>query len=42
MDNIFSNWKKIHDTSSLEEFNHNIVGQLWLKLKSIIRPELIK
>jgi hypothetical protein len=42
MDNIYSYWKKIHDMSSLEEFNQNIVGQLWLKLKSIIRPELIK
>jgi len=42
MENDFSYWKKIHDTSSLEEFNENIKGQLWLKLKSIIRPELIK
>ena len=42
MDNIYSYWKKIHDMGSLEEFNQNIVGQLWLKLKSIIRPELIK
>jgi len=42
MDNIYAYWKKIHDMSSLEEFNQNIVGQLWLKLKSIIRPELIK
>jgi hypothetical protein len=42
MDNEFIYWKKVHDTSSLEEFNKNINGQLWLKLKSIIRPELIK
>jgi hypothetical protein len=42
MDNKFAHWKKIHDTSSLEEFNDNVIGQLWLKLKSIIRPELIK
>lgn len=42
MDSGFTYWKKIHDTSSLEEFNDNIEGQLWLKIKSIIRPELIK
>ena len=42
MDKDFAYWKKIHDTSSLEEFNKSDIGQFWLKLKSIIRPELIK
>ena len=42
MKNDFLYWKKIHDTGSLEEFNTNKTGQLWLKLKSIIRRELIK
>jgi len=41
-ENEFSYWKKIHDTNSLDEFNKNTIGQLWLKLKSIVRPELIK
>jgi hypothetical protein len=38
----FDYWKKRHDSASLEQFNDNYSGQLWLKLKSIIRPELIK
>jgi hypothetical protein len=42
MENSFLHWKKIHDDGLLEEFNTNKTGQLWLKLKSIIRPELIK
>jgi hypothetical protein len=42
MGNDFLYWKRIHDAGSLEEFNTNKTGQLWLKLKSIIRPELIK
>jgi len=42
MENSFFYWKKEHDNGSLEEFNSNKIGQLWLKLKSIIRPELIK
>jgi hypothetical protein len=38
----FCYWKTIHDKSSLELFNTDAEGQLWLKIKSIIRPELIK
>ena len=38
----FGYWKKQHDSASLEQFNNDSAGQLWLKLKSIIRPELIK
>jgi hypothetical protein len=42
MKQSFEYWKKQHDSASLEQFNSNTLGQLWLKLKSIIRPELIK
>jgi hypothetical protein len=42
MKQSFSYWKKQHDGASLEQFNSDSLGQLWLKLKSIIRPELIK
>jgi hypothetical protein len=38
----FEYWKKQHDSALLEQFNNDSSGQLWLKLKSIIRPELIK
>ena len=42
MKQSFDYCKKQHDGASLEQFNNDSVGQLWLKLKSIIRPELIK
>jgi hypothetical protein len=42
MKQSFDYWKKQHDSASLEQFNTDYLGQLWLKLKSIIRPELIK
>ncbi len=42
MKQSFNYWKKQHDGASLEQFNNESLGQLWLKLKSIIRPELIK
>lgn len=42
MEHTFTFWKKKHDAASLELFNTEKTGQLWLKLKSIIRPELIK
>jgi hypothetical protein len=42
MDHTFTFWKKKHDDASLELFNTDTLGQLWIKLKSIIRPELIK
>lgn len=40
--NDFNYWKKLHDSYNLEEFNTNIFGLLWLKVKSIVRKELIK
>ena len=42
MEYNFTFWKKRHDDASLGLFNTDTVGQLWLKLKSIVRPELIK
>jgi hypothetical protein len=42
MDSNFTYWKKLHDKASLEQFNIDLIGQLWLKTKSIIRPELVK
>lgn len=37
----FNYWDKLHKNEELEEFSHNSVGLLWLKIKSIIRKELI-
>lgn len=37
----FNYWKKLYDGDKLEEFNFNSLGLLWLKIKSIIRKELI-
>ncbi|MDR3046637.1 MAG: hypothetical protein LBU51_03360, partial [Bacteroidales bacterium] len=42
VEHTFAFWKKKHDDASLELFNTDSSGQLWIKLKSIIRPELIK
>lgn len=39
--NDFNRWKKLHQTEQLEEFSNNITGLLWLKIKSIIRKEII-
>ena len=41
MEQNFNYWKKLHDSQNLEEFNTNNLGLLWLKIKSIIRKELI-
>jgi hypothetical protein len=38
----FDYWDILHRNEQLEEFSHDSVGLLWLKLKSIIRVELIK
>lgn len=38
----FAYWKKLHDNNNLEEFNGESVGQLWLKIKSILRKEILK
>jgi hypothetical protein len=37
----FDYWKKQHDSDILEEFNFDQNGLLWLKIKSIVRKELI-
>lgn len=37
----FDYWKKLHESEKLEEFSTNEQGFLWLKLKSIVRKELI-
>jgi len=37
----FNYWKKIHDSEHLEEFNTDKIGLLWLKIKSIVRKELL-
>ncbi|MDR2651401.1 MAG: hypothetical protein LBC68_03675 [Prevotellaceae bacterium] len=38
----FKYWDNLHRNEQLEEFSTNRVGLLWLKLKSIIRVELVK
>ncbi len=37
----FKYWKKQYESEKLEEFNSNLSGLLWLKVKSITRKELI-
>jgi hypothetical protein len=37
----FSYWKKLHESEKLEEFSSDEQGLLWLKVKSIVRKELI-
>jgi len=38
----FKYWDSLHKNESLEEFSSDRAGLLWLKLKSIIRVELVK
>ena len=38
----FKYWDNLHRNESLEEFNRDRTGLLWLKTKSIIRKELIE
>jgi hypothetical protein len=38
----FKYWDNLHRNENLEEFNNDRTGLLWLKLKSIVRVELIK
>lgn len=38
----FNYWKKLHENQSLEEFSTDTIGLLWLKIKSIVRKELIE
>lgn len=37
----FNYWKKLHESEKLEEFSTDKHGLLWLKVKSIIRKEII-
>ena len=37
----FDYWKKLHESEKLEEFSSDEQGLLWLKVKSIVRKELI-
>lgn len=41
MEKNFEFWKKHHDSETLDQFNTDSMGQLWLKTKSIVRKELI-
>jgi hypothetical protein len=38
----FNYWDNLHRNENLEEFSSDQTGLLWLKLKSIIRVELVK
>jgi hypothetical protein len=38
----FKYWDNLHRNENLEEFSNDRTGLLWLKLKSIIRVELVK
>jgi hypothetical protein len=38
----FKYWDNLHRNEQLEEFSTDRIGLLWLKLKSIIRVELVK
>lgn len=38
----FKKWSKFHDSGNLFAFNGSQEGLLWLKLKSLIRPGIIK
>ncbi|HBD95925.1 MAG TPA: hypothetical protein DC057_17275 [Spirochaetia bacterium] len=41
MEKNFLFWKNQHDSETLELFNNDSIGQLWLKIKSVVRKELI-
>lgn len=41
MDRSFKSWKNQHDSEDMEVFSHNKEGLLWLKIKSIIRKDLL-
>jgi len=41
MNKTFSAWKKQHDSEDLQPFSYDREGQLWLKIKSIIRKEIV-
>lgn len=37
----FDYWKRLHENEKLEEFNTDTQGLLWLKVKSILRKEIV-
>lgn len=37
----FEYWKKLHESEQLEQFSNDTEGQLWLKIKSIIRKNIL-
>lgn len=37
----FDYWKELHEKQQLEKFSYDRAGLLWLKIKSIVRKELI-
>jgi len=37
----FEHWKKLHESEQLEQFSTDKDGRLWLKIKSIIRKEIL-
>jgi hypothetical protein len=37
----FNYWKKLHENQKLEEFSSHNDGLLWLKVKSIVRKDII-
>ncbi len=42
MGNDFAFWKIQHDSEDLSIFNTDLIGQLWLKTKSVARKELVE
>ena len=41
MNKTFNYWKKQHDSEDLQPFSYDREGLLWLKIKSIVRKEII-
>ncbi|EOQ95773.1 hypothetical protein LEP1GSC195_3642 [Leptospira wolbachii serovar Codice str. CDC] len=41
MSKEFIKWLKLHNSENLQEFNTNSEAQLWLKVKSIIRKDIL-
>lgn len=37
----FDYWEKLHDSEKLDEFNTDSLGLLWLKIKSVMRKNII-
>lgn len=41
MNRTFNSWKKQHDSEDMNAFSYDKEGLLWLKIKSIIRKDLL-